>query len=206
MQRETARPYRQIARAEATEDLRSRIVHAFLNALKARWLDDITLDDVAAEARTTRQTVIRMFGGKEGLLKAAVDIWPAEVEAQVRTPECKTVEALAAAMVGMLEELGDMYLRVLCLAPRYPDLEHFVALGRARHRQWFTDTLRPILEGRGASEIEQIINECLIASDTYSWSLLRHSFGKSVEETVSTITDMMNKAIGKQPKRATKRR
>jgi AcrR family transcriptional regulator len=198
-----ARPYRQTARAEATQDLRSRIVQAFLSALKVQWLDDITLDDVAEKARTTRQTIIRMFGGKEGLLKAAVEIWPADVEAQVRTPECKTVEALAAAMVGMLEEFGNMYLRVLSLAPRYPDLNHFVALGRARHRQWFTDTLTPLLEGRDSSEIAQIINECLIASDTYSWSLLRHSFGKSAEEAQSTITDMMNKAIGKA-KRAAK--
>ena len=198
-----ARPYRQTARAEATQDLRSRIVQAFLSALKVQWLDDITLDDVAEKARTTRQTIIRMFGGKEGLLKAAVEIWPAEVEAQVRTPECKTVEALAAAMVGMLEEFGSMYLRVLSLAPRYPDLDHFVALGRARHRQWFTDTLTPLLEGRDSSEIAQIINECLIASDTYSWSLLRHSFGKSAEEAQSTITDMMKKAVGKA-KRAAK--
>ena len=198
-----ARPYRQTARAEATQDLRSRIVQAFLSALKVQWLDDITLDDVAEKARTTRQTIIRMFGGKEGLLKAAVEIWPAEVEAQVRMPECKTVEALAAAMVGMLEEFGNMYLRVLALAPRYPDLDHFVALGRARHRQWFTDTLTPLLEGRDSSEIGQIINECLIASDTYSWSLLRHSFGKSAEEAQSTITDMMKKAVGKA-KRAAK--
>jgi len=38
----------------------------------------------------------------------------------------------------------------------------------------------------------------LIATDTYTWSLLRHSFGKSAAETQSTMTDMMNKAVGKQ--------
>jgi AcrR family transcriptional regulator len=167
-----------------------------LHALKTQWLDDITLDDVAAAARTTRQTVIRMFASKEGLLKAAVEIWPAEVEAQVRPPVCTTVEDLAAAMMGMLEELGDMYFRVTCLAPRHPDLQHFVALGRARHRDWFTATLKPLLEGRPAAETEQIINECLIATDTYTWSLLRHSFGKSANETQATMVDMMNKAIG----------
>lgn len=89
MSSNATRPYRQTARAEAADELRSRILRAFLDALKTGWLVDITLDDVAAAARTTRQTVIRLFGGKEGLLKAAVAVWPAEVE------------ALAAAMVGM---------------------------------------------------------------------------------------------------------
>lgn len=200
------RPYRQTARAEAAKDLRSRILEAFLAGLKKDWLDDITLDDVAAAARTTRQTVIRVFGGKDGLLKAAVDIWPAQVEAQVRPPEGKTIEDLAAAMVAMLEDLGEMYLRVLSLAPRYPDLRRFIDLGRARHRGWFTDALMPMLGGRDAADTGRIINECLIATDTYTWSLLRHSFGKSPQETEATMVDMMNKAVGIPPDRSLVRR
>jgi AcrR family transcriptional regulator len=199
-----ARPYRQTARAEATQGLRERIVRAFLVALKSQWLDDITLDDVAVAARTTRQTVIRMYGGKEGLLKAAVEIWPAEIEAQVRPPEATTVEALASAMIGMLEELGDMYFRVLCLAPRHPELEHFTALGRARHRQWFTEALTPNLRDRSAVEIETVINECLIATDTYTWSLLRRTFGKGADETQTIMADMMRKALGQTPLAAAK--
>ena len=64
------RRYRQTARAASAQTLRQRIVLAFRDLLLARWIDEITLDEVAASAGTTRQSVIRLFGGKEGLIEA----------------------------------------------------------------------------------------------------------------------------------------
>jgi hypothetical protein len=40
-------PYRQTARAAAAESLRQRIVAAFHDLLLSRWIDEITLDEVA---------------------------------------------------------------------------------------------------------------------------------------------------------------
>ena len=56
------RPYRQTARAAAAESLRQRVVTAFNDLLLSRWIDEITLDEVAASAGTTRQTVARQSG------------------------------------------------------------------------------------------------------------------------------------------------
>lgn len=53
-----------------------------------------------------------------------------------------------------------------------------------------------MLSGRNQFETARILDECLIATDTYTWSLLRRSFGKSAAETQETMIDMMNKAIG----------
>jgi AcrR family transcriptional regulator len=189
------RPYLQVARAEATQDLSQRIVAAFLSALKMHWLDEITLNAVAAEARTTRQTVLRLFGSKDGLLAAAVEIWPAEIASSYSQPQCTTPEELAAAMVDMQEELGPMFLRVLALAPRHPELKRFVDLGRERHRQWFRESLKGHLDQVEPVAAEQALNECLIATDTYAWSLLRHAFGKTRAETEATMANMMRQAL-----------
>jgi AcrR family transcriptional regulator len=193
------RPYRQVARAEATYDLSQRIVASFLSALKTQWLDDITLNAIAAEARTTRQTVLRLFGSKDGLLAAAIDIWPDEVAKTYSRPQCKTPEELASAMVDMLEDLGPMFLRLLALAPRHSELKRFVALGRERHRQWFIESLSGFLNDLPPEAVEQAIAECLIATDTYTWSLLRHEFGRSRAQTQATMATMMRRALDAHP-------
>ncbi|MBN9536550.1 MAG: TetR family transcriptional regulator, partial [Alphaproteobacteria bacterium] len=53
------RAYRQSARANAVQDTERQIVDALIALLEERWFDEITLDDIAAAAGTTRQTVIR---------------------------------------------------------------------------------------------------------------------------------------------------
>jgi AcrR family transcriptional regulator len=75
----TTRPYHQTARAAATQDTQHRIVAVFRAALVTRWMDEIRLDDVASEAGTTRQTVIRLFGSKDGLLVAVANAMKDEI-------------------------------------------------------------------------------------------------------------------------------
>src|SRR5579862_1559491 len=106
-----SRPYRQIARAAAAESLRSRVVEAFRDLLLRRWIDEITLDEAAAGAGTTRQTVIRLFGGKDGLLEAVTDL--VQAEAAPRTSMLGNLSGRAAleALIAHYEVSGDMVVR-----------------------------------------------------------------------------------------------
>src|SRR2546423_2368540 len=81
------RRYLQGARAEAAEATGRHIVEAFLAQLMTQWFDDITLDRVAEDARVTVQTVVRRFGGKEGLLGEAVKIMALQIRAQRGNPQ-----------------------------------------------------------------------------------------------------------------------
>lgn len=60
----------------------SRIVTVLLIWRKCN-IDEITLDEVAASVGTTRQTVIRLFGGKDGLLEAVIGLSELERERQI---------------------------------------------------------------------------------------------------------------------------
>ena len=62
------RRYVQAARAEAAADTARRILEAFLARLMTQWFDQITLDRVADDAGVTVQTVVRRFGGKDGVV------------------------------------------------------------------------------------------------------------------------------------------
>src|ERR1700727_2749559 len=113
------RPYRQTARAAAAESLRQRVVTAFNDLLLRRWIDEITLDEVAATAHTTRQTVIRLFGGKDGLLEAVVVLIKAEAVPRTSMPGDVSGRAALKALIAHYEAAGDMVVRFLAQEERH---------------------------------------------------------------------------------------
>src|SRR3984957_19801118 len=94
------RVYHQTVRAAAAESLRQRVVTAFNDLLLSRWIDEITLDEVAVGAGTTRQTVIRLFGGKDGLLEAVMDLLRAEAVPRTSMPADVSAQAALEALIG----------------------------------------------------------------------------------------------------------
>src|ERR1700712_85654 len=90
-----ARPYHQVARAEATRDARRRILGTFMDMLAETSGAEITLDAVAARAGSTRQTLIRYFGGKDGLMQSLGEHMSEEVPARRRVrPDATLAEHL----------------------------------------------------------------------------------------------------------------
>ncbi len=68
-----SRTYRMTARADAAERTGERIIDAMLKRYAETAYDQIRLQDVAADAGVSTQTVIRRFGSKHGLLAAAIE-------------------------------------------------------------------------------------------------------------------------------------
>ncbi|RBP07082.1 TetR family transcriptional regulator [Roseiarcus fermentans] len=188
------RPYRQVARAASTEDLRRRILDAFRAAMRDEWMDDIALDRVAKAAGTTRQTVIRLFGGKEGLIEALALRERSAVELRRATPKPATPETAVEAILVDYEALGDLVCRLLAQEDRHPALRVWHDIGRAFHRNWvveiFADALPP-----GEVAREALVTELVVALDLYVWKLLRRDFHFSVEKTRALMTDMVRKIL-----------
>ncbi len=130
------RPYRQTARASAAESLRQRVVTTFNDLLLSRWIDEITLDEVAVAARTTRQTVIRMFGGKDGLLEAAIDLVRAEAVPRTSMPAGVSARTALETLIAHYEAVGDMVVRFLAQEERHSALRPLLAQGAIEHRAW----------------------------------------------------------------------
>ena len=117
-----SRTYRQVARAAASEATRQRIVAAFDAAMRDRSMDDITLDQIASAAGTTRQTVIRMFGGKEGLVQAFVVQFGEGVLRRRVMPPDASPRRVAAALFEDYEDIGDFVIRMLAQEEQHPVL------------------------------------------------------------------------------------
>lgn len=190
------RPYRQTARAEATEGLRQRIVSAFHDLLLSHWIDEITLDEVADSAETTRQTVIRLFGGKDGLLEPVIALVLARAAPRISLPRDTSVRAAIKALIAHYEAVGDMLVRFLAQEERHSALRPLLTKGRREHRAWVAERFASTRGGLSAIERERQVTRLIVATDVYTWKLLRRDFGKSQDEVLTLMVDIIKKETG----------
>jgi AcrR family transcriptional regulator len=190
------RAYRQTARAAAAENLRQRVVTAFNDLLLTRWIDEITLDEVAASAGTTRQTVIRLFGGKDGLLEAVLDFLRAQAAPRTSMAADVSVRAAVEALITHYEAVGDMVVRFLAQEERHSALRPLLAQGRHEHRAWVAQRFGSTQIGLSELERERQITRLIVATDIYTWKLLRRDFGKSQDEVLHLMVGIINKERG----------
>lgn len=188
------RQYRQTARAEAASATHQRIVETFIGFLRERWLDEITLNEVAEAAGVTVQTVIRRFGGKEGLLKAAVEVLSAEIDQRRAVPQ-GGIRAIAEALVRDYEAMGDMIIRCLAQEERNPMIKILLDVGRREHPRWLAECFKPWLEKLAPDRRERRMAELLVATDIYTWQLLRRDRGMAAEEFTDTVTGLIAKIL-----------
>ena len=190
------RPYHQTARAAAAESLRQRVATAFNGLLLRRWIDEITLDEVAASAGTTRQTVIRLFGGKDGLLEAVIGLVRAEAVPRTSTSANVSARAALQALIAHYEAVGDMVVRFLAQEERHSALRPLLAQGRHEHRAWVAERFGSTQRGLSELERERQITRLIVATDIYTWKLLRRDFGKSQDEVLHLMVGIVNKETG----------
>src|SRR5690349_1322156 len=166
-----SRAYRQTARADAAAVTHRRIGDAFIAFMQERWLDEITLEEVARAAGVTVQTVIRRFGGKAGLIEAAAHQLGAEILDRRAVPP-GAVDRAVAALIGDYELTGDLLIRLLADEPRHPMLTPLLDHGRAGHRGWVADVFAPWLDSLPPEARERRLSALVVATDVYGWKLL----------------------------------
>lgn len=189
-----SRPYRQTARAAAAAMTASRILDSFVDRLQRHWLDEIRLDDVAADSGVTVQTVIRRFGGKSGLLQAASARLQAEIEAR-RSVERGNVDAAIRALLEDYENAGDLIVRVLAQEDRDAELAAINAGGRAAHRDWVAGVFEPWLETFEAAAREGSLDALVAATDVYIWKLVRRDMKRSEKDYARLVRALIAGAL-----------
>jgi AcrR family transcriptional regulator len=189
------RTYRQTARAQAAAETHRRIIAAFLRQAQEGWIDEITLDEVAREAEVTVQTVIRRFGGKEGLLIAAHQQLSAEVLPRRSAPS-GDIKAGVKALVGDYEAIGDIFIRLLAQEPRYPLLSKLLGRGRAEHRQWVAGLFAPWLKPLSPARRERLLAALIAVCDIYTWKLLRRDLKHEPAAVAAIMQDLATGLVG----------
>ena len=188
------RTYRMKARAKAVEETGERILDAAWTAFSTERFDQITLQQIAADAGVTVQTILRRFGSKEALFEATGRREGARIlaERQPSGPEEGGLEAAVQALVGHYERDGRRVLHFLRQEDRLPIVAEIVQRGRAEHRKWVEQHCASLLEGATGGRRERRLTAAIAATDLYVWKLLRLDLGRSrrqVEQVMLTLLE-----------------
>jgi hypothetical protein len=81
------------------------------------------------------------------------------------------------ALVEDYELTGDGVVRFLALEDKVPSLGPVIAIGRKGHREWVETMF----------QAPELVPELVVATDVYTWKLLRRDQGLSREETFASI-------------------
>lgn len=185
------RSYVQRARAEAQEATRRRIVEAGRGLVEEHYVDELTLAGVAERAGVTVQTVIRHFGGWEGLMEAVAADAREELTGRREAAPAGDLPAIAEVMVDDYEHTGDRTLRMLALEERFAAVRPHVADGREWHRAWVANKLASLLPPEGDADRPKRLALLVAALDVYTWKLLRRDAGLSREATAEALTELL---------------
>lgn len=189
------RAYRQSARAEAVQDTEQQIVDALNTLLTERWFDEITLDDIAVAAGTTRQTVIRRFGSKTGVLSAMAAQMDVSIQDQRWSTPAQSVADIVTLLMDDYERTGDIIVRTLSQEARIPEFAAVLDRGRKHHREWVEDTFRAWLDKLDGQSRGDRLAQLLTLTDVWIWHLLRRAQNHSAAETHRLMTQAIERLL-----------
>ncbi len=178
---------------------RRRVLDAASGLMRERLRSDIRVQDVAMGAAVSEMTVLRLFGTKAALLKAAMEHARQGIVAQRSEAEPGDVAGSIAVLFDHYEELGDLVIRNLAEEGSDPAIGQIVRAGRDDHRQWIERQFGPRLGDLAHPDRSVVINGLIAACDVYVWKLLRRDLGLNLTEALETVQQLVEGLIDAHP-------
>jgi|SRR5581483_2397004 len=188
---ESKRRYRMVARAQAAEQTRARLLDSAWRHFSEQPFDAVRLADVAAEADVSLPTLHNNFGTKDVLFAAA---WSSRMGVEgARREGAATGDARASLRVlyDSYEQEGDAVLRMLAQEERIPAVKEQADSGRAWHRAWVGRTFEQALGPLGGAARERRLTELVVATDLLVWKLLRREMGLGRRAAEGIVLEMI---------------
>jgi AcrR family transcriptional regulator len=180
-----------VARAEATAALRERIVDSAERLFEELASDRFSLEDVAAGAGTTVQTVLRHFGSKDQLLRATMGRGMDRVRDERMQAPVGDVQGAVRNLVRHYEDRGDMVLRWLAEEDRNSFMHEVLDRGRKFHQEWVAQTFAPQLEQVAGAARRRRLAQLVAITDVYVWKLLCRDMRLSRQQTQTAIIELI---------------
>ena len=191
------RAYEMTGRAAAAAATKARIRAAAVALYTAQPIETFTLDDVAARAETTVQTILRGFGSKDALIYEALGDMASDGIALKPTPQ-GDVAAAVRAFHDIYEAMGDLVMQRLSDEQRRPALKAGLDAGRKNHRDGVKTAFASELKAVSGSKRTQLLTILVVATDVYVWKLLRRDMAMSRNAAEAIVCRMIEGALGEQ--------
>ncbi len=185
------RQYTMSARADAARQTGERILTAAFDRFEVAVFDEVTLDQIAADAGVTVQTVIRRFGSKEGIIRALTHVMQAQVAAQRSDAPVGDVAGAVTNLLAHYEAVGDLMMHLLRQENRVPAFAEVTARGRTVHAEWCARVFAPWLDARSGVGRRRLSAQLVAICDVYTWHLLRRQQGLTQRQTTLALLELL---------------
>lgn len=192
------RTYDMRTRQLAKDATRDAIIKAAIDTFQAERTFSITLPAVAQRADVTVKTVLRHFGSRDRLIDVSWQRLFDEIRAE-REPPPDSPENALDVLIEHYERRGTMVLTTLGSEDNDPRARRMNNAGRLGHRAWVEQVFGERLPEESA-ERSRLIDVLVVATDVYTWKLLRHDRGLSVGEVADRML-LMTEALLAAPVR-----
>ena len=185
----TKRSYTMGARAQSVEETRQRIIDALFEMTATRMFPDISLDDIAREAGVSVQTILRQFGSRAALIETTIEYSINRVSEERATP-VGDIEAALRVLLDHYELRGNTAMLMLAQETSDPLVGAITERGRQMHRRWVEEVFSPFVAAN-----DPVIDLLVVATDVYSWKLLRRDRGLSRARTQQRMIDLVRAVL-----------
>jgi AcrR family transcriptional regulator len=193
------RSYSMTNRSVAAARTQESILRATVELATEKLTVEIVLADIAGRAGVTVQTILRHFGSKDRLFDAAVTFANAEVVTERAAPLGDVAEAVRV-IVDHYEIRGDWVIALLGQEASNERIRGITVPGKQLHRVWVETVFEPQLLDMTESGSPAIADLLTVATDVYTWKLLRRDRGLSRDETERRMRQLVD-AILASPER-----
>lgn len=182
------------ARQAAKSATRDAIITATVDTFMAERSFAITLPAVAERANVTVKTVLRHFGNRDALIDMAWTKAFEEVVAERSAPPGDPGVAVDV-LIAHYERRGDLALATLAQEDQDARARRTSDAGRILHRAWVGEVFADRLPEQ-PSERSRLIDVLVVATDVYTWKLLRIDRALSVDEVRDRMLLMVDAVLG----------
>ncbi len=191
-----SRPYRQVARAKARQRTREALIDAALDEFFEGSWEKASLEMLAAKAGVTKQTLLRHFGSKTGLLMQAVASRSSEALNQRWSAPRGDIEGAVENVLDHYEIWGERSLRIgAWLGGANPALARLSQGARQLHYDWVEYAFGPQLEQLEGRERVRCRATLIVLCDVRTWWLLSNDLGFERSEILATLTNAIERLL-----------
>lgn len=188
------RPYRQVARAEAQELTRDALIAAAQREFFAGRWEESSLETIASSAGVTKQTLLRHFGSKDGLLERAHERGYNEVRDQRFSAPSADVAGAVDNLLEHYERWGERAIR-LGAADGLAAISELGRRARRLHYDWIEHAFGSALARLGVKDRRRRRAALVALCDVHAWWLLSHDLELSRGEVRATLIDAIQSLI-----------
>jgi AcrR family transcriptional regulator len=188
------RSYDMTARAAKAEATKARIRACAAGLFCNRPAEEFTLDEVARQAETTVQTVLRIFGSKDELIYQALEDMAAG-GVFLRPTAIGDLNAAVHFFFDIYETVGDLVIDRLGEERRRPALKATLDQGRENHRDGVKTAFAPQVECVHGTERAKLLTMLIVMTDVYVWKLLRRDMKMKRSAAEAMIASMIRSVL-----------